>query len=258
MVMDTSTEAARSPLRLLLVDDEPMAIRRLQQALRSDEDVEIVGCATTGDAGLREARRLRPDLIILDVEMPDIDGISVAAALTRDSGTEIIFHSAFTKYAAVAFDVEALDFLVKPLRPERLRVALARTRQRRAERSSHASSTSAALQAERAVLHVPDRNGGHDVPLSKIIWVEAARDYALLHTSARSHILRTTMAELASRLSDRFLRVHRSAFVSLACVRRWGPTSRGVQSLLLTDGSEVPVGPSYINEVREALRSLET
>ena len=243
-------------LRLLIVDDEPQALRRLEQCLAGLPDVEVVGSARDGDAAVDEARRLKPDLIILDVEMPGRSGIAVASMLNPADGAEIIIHSGFDRYAASAFEVEALDYLVKPLRPERLRQALTRARRRRAERSAHTCLHEAERHAERAVVTVPDRNGGYDVPVSDLLWVEAARDYALLHTGTRSHILRATMAELAERLPEGFLRVHRSVIVSLARVRRWGLPTRGVHSLILSDGTEVGVGPSYVAEARIALRSL--
>ncbi len=244
------------PLRLLIVDDEPQALRRLEQCLVGLPDVEVVGSAGDGDAAVDEARRLKPDLVILDVEMPGRSGIAVASSLNPADGTEIIIHSAFDRYAASAFEIEALDYLVKPLRPERLRQALDRARRRRAERSAHACLREAKQSTGQAVVHVPDRNGGYDVPASDLIWIEAARDYALLHTGTRSHMVRATMAELAERLPEGFLRVHRSAIVSLSRVRRWGLPLRGVHSLILSDGAEVGVGPSYVAEARMALRSL--
>ena len=102
-------------------------------------------------------------------------------------------------------------------------------------------------------LHIPDRHGGRNVPLADVVWIEAARDYALIHTASRSHLLRTTMADLTGRLPPSIRRVHRSAFVSLAHVERWGPPQKGVYRLVLSDGADVPVGPSYVAELRAAL-----
>ena len=243
-------------LRLLIVDDEPQALRRLEQCLAGLADVEVVGSARDGDAAVDEARRLKPDLVILDVEMPGRDGIAVASMLDPADGAEIIIHSRFDRYAASAFEVAALDYLVKPLNQERLRQALNRARRRRAERAAHLVLQEDERSAGQAVVHVPDRNGGHDVPAADVIWIEASRDYALLHTATRSHIVRATMAELAKRLSGGFLRVHRSAIVALARVRRWGVPTRGVHCLILSDGTEVGVGPSYVADARVALRSL--
>jgi DNA-binding LytR/AlgR family response regulator len=245
-------------LRVLLVDDEPLALRRLTLALRAMPDVDIVGSAGDGDAALDEARRLKPDLIILDVEMPGRDGLSVAAELERDDGPGIIILSAFDRYAAAAFDVEALDYLLKPLRPDRLRQAIDRARRRRAEKAARVAVLADEIGLTlMPTIHIPDRHGGRDLSLSEVVWIEAARDYALLHTSMRTHMLRATMSDLARQLPDSILRVHRSAFVSLAHVRRWGTPMKGIHSLVLSDGSEVSIGPSYIQDVRAALRSLD-
>lgn len=243
-------------LRILLVDDEPLALRRLEAVLREMPDVDLVGTARDGDAAVDEARRLRPDLVILDVEMPGRSGLAAAAEFDRDHGPEIVILSAFDRYAASAFEVEALDYLLKPLRPDRLRQALDRARRRRAERAAHATAVADQEEGERQVVHVPDRHGGRDVPVGDVVWIEAARDYALIHTRNRSHILRVTMAELSERLPDSVIRVHRSSFVALSEVRRWGLPSKGVYGLVLSDGTEVTVGPSYVAEVREKLRSL--
>ena len=241
--MPTTDLSNSDHLRLLIVDDEPHALRRLEQCLSGLPGVEVVGSARNGDAALEEVRRLKPDLVILDVEMPGRNGIAVATMLDPAGGTEIIIHSGFDRYATSAFEIEALDYLVKPLRPERLRQALDRTRRRRSERSAHTCLQQGSQFKEQAVVHVPDRNGGYDVPASDLIWIEAARDYALLHTGTRSHIVRATMAELSERIPDDFLRVHRSAIVALSRVRRWGLPTRGVHSLILSDGTEVGVGP---------------
>jgi DNA-binding LytR/AlgR family response regulator len=243
-------------MRLLLVDDEPLALQRLELTLRDMPNVEIVGTARDGDAALDEALRLKPDLIILDVEMPGRNGLSVAATLERENGAEIIILSAFDRYAASAFEVEAIDYLLKPLRPVRLSQALETARRRRVERAARVSMLAEQQADEQQTLHVPDSNGGRDIPIADVIWIEAAKDYAIIHTRMRSHIIRVTMVELSERLPDNLLRVHRSAFVALSEVRRWGAPSKGVYSLILSDDTEVKVGPNYIAEVRMALRSL--
>jgi DNA-binding LytR/AlgR family response regulator len=242
-------------LRILLVDDEPLALRRLALALGSCAGVEVVGSARDGDAAVEEVRRLRPDLIILDVEMPGRDGLSVAAEFQGEGGPEIIILSAFDRYAAVAFEVEALDYLLKPLRLDRLRQAIERARRRRAEKAAHIAVVAGQGEAQ-PVLHIPNRHGGLDLAVSEIVWIEAARDYALIHTNTRTHILRVTMTDLAKQLPDTILRVHRSTFVALAHVRRWGAPVKGVHTLVLSDGTDITVSPSYIHDVRVVLRSL--
>lgn len=244
-------------MRVLLVDDEPLAIRGLTQALKAIAGVELVGTATDGDGAIAEATRLVPDLVILDVEMPGPDGIAVAGELYREGGPEIIILSAFDRYAADAFAVEAVDYLLKPLRPDRLRQAIGRAERRRAEKAAMAGAAPLDSAAPAPGLHIPDRHGGRDVAIADIVWIEAARDYALIHTATRSHLLRTTMAELSAALPSSIRRVHRSAFVALARVERWSPAQKGVHQLVLGHGTEVAVGPTYLADVRAALRNLD-
>jgi DNA-binding LytR/AlgR family response regulator len=252
-------------MRILLIDDEPFAIRRLTLALKNTPEVEIVGTAANGDAALIEIRRLKPDLVILDVQMPGLSGLSVAAALEEQDGPEIIFLTAFDRYATEAFSVEATDYLLKPLKPERLEQALQRARRRIAEKALIRSAAGSPASIEPGppaqgpglalpVLHIPDRRGGQDLPQSDIVWIEAAKDYALVHTRSRTFILRTTMAELAAQLQPSIVRVHRSAFVALDAVHHWLRSSRGFLTLVLEDGVAVQVGPSYAQTVRSALQ----
>ncbi len=245
-------------MRVLLVDDEPLALRGLVRAISTMPGIALIGTAADGDDAIAKARQLAPDLVILDVEMPGPNGLAVATALHRIDGPEIVILSAFDRYAADAFAVEAIDYLLKPLRPDRLRQAIDRARRRRAEKAAMRSVVSPrAPDMAAACLHVPDRHGGHDVPLDEIVWIEAARDYALVHTATRSHLLRTTMADLTASLPATIPRVHRSAFVSLAHVERWAPPQKGVYRLVLSDRAVIPVGPTYVADVRAALRALD-
>jgi DNA-binding LytR/AlgR family response regulator len=244
-------------LRVLLADDEALVLQRVMQELYVLPDIDVVGLARNGDAALGEARRLHPDLVIIDAEIPGRDGLSVAAELQHEHGPEIIILSAFERHATVAFEVEALDYLLKPLRPDRLGKALERARRRCTEKAARlAMLIGETGGAAPPMIHIPDRHGGRDLPVSEIIWIEAARDYALIHTRKHTHILRATMTELAAQWRGTMLRVHRSACVALAQVRHWAIPSNGMHGLILSDGVEIRVGPSYLRQVRAALRSL--
>jgi two-component system, LytTR family, response regulator len=244
-------------MRVLLVDDEPMTLCQVALELRALPDVDVVGTARSGDAVIDEVRRLNPDLVILNVEMSGRDGLSIAAELPRDNGPDIVFLAAGEHQAVVAFEVEALDYLLKPIQPSRLRQAVERARRRRAEKAAHLAATSSDPPSDAPpAIYIPDRLGGRHLPLSEIIWIEAARDYVLIHTEARTHILRATMIELAKRLPGTIMRVHRSTFVTLAHVRRWNSPAKGVIGLILSDGATVTVGPSYVKDVTNVLRSL--
>ena len=252
-------------MRIVLADDEPFSIRRLTFALKNIADAEIVGTAADGVTALSEIRRLKPDLIILDIEMPALNGMAVAAALA-DTRVDVVFVTAFDQYATDAFLIEATDYLLKPLKPERLRIAIDRSRRRQLERSAvqpapiDAESTVKSLVigeqsgAAQSTLHIPSRAGGVNVAQSDILWIEAAKDYVLVHTSLRSHILRTTMSDLAGKLHPSIIRVHRSAFVSIQSVHHWRRSPKGILVLTLTDGSQISASPTYVKGLRALLK----
>lgn len=246
-------------MRVLIVDDEPLARRRLSMALGDLCDVEVVGAAGDGDEALMMIEALRPDLVFLDVEMPGRSGMSVAAGLTGEHRPEIVFVTAFEHYAPDAFGVDAADYVLKPVRLDRLRQALERARLRQemrlAHRRSDAGETRTGSGRADECLWVPERDGIVRVPVDQIDWIEAARDYALLHTRSRSYILRTTMGALADRLDpDALTRVHRSAFVRFGSIEQVIQPPSGLIRLILASGAEVQVGPSYTVEVRAKLK----
>jgi DNA-binding LytR/AlgR family response regulator len=257
-------------VRVLLVDDEPLALRRLQMAFCDIEGVEVIGTACDGDAAAQSIAELKPDLVMLDVQMPGRSGMAVAAGLAEEGRPEIVFLTAFEHYAADAFDVDAADYLLKPVRLDRLRQAIIRARRRRSEREAAARIEALELALKGDAAEPPDPASGFDrelvvqsgrgprrVPIGDIIWIEASRDYALIHTPSRSHLVRTTMAELETRLDPAvMLRVHRSAFVRLTAVRRVRRPGKGLITLVLDDEVEVQVGPNYARSVRQALESL--
>jgi two-component system, LytTR family, response regulator len=250
-------------MRVLLVDDEQLALDRLCALFADIDGVEIVGQARDGESALVAIGELRPDLVILDIQMPGHSGLRTASEIEGEHRPEIVFITAHEQYAADAFDVDAADYLLKPVRFDRLRQAVNRARRRReisaqAQKADLLASQVEALRSTASAVNdagfwVPERNGQRRVPLDTIGWIEAARDYVLLHTDTRSHMLRTTMAALEEKLAGTALvRVHRSAFVrpdKVAEVRR---ANRAV-TLVLTDGANVQVGPSYIDTLSELL-----
>lgn len=249
-------------LRVMIVDDEPLAIQRLRQCLGGMPGVELVGEAADGDAAVRRIRELRPDLVLLDIQMPGQNGISVARGLAADADApEVVFVTAFTEFAHLAFDLEAADYLLKPVRPDRIAEAIRRARrrlelrERGGEGPAGVPSTPAVEdQAYQAEFWIKHRDGFVRVDVAQIQRIEAARDYALLHTATRTHILRATMGELEKRLDPAQLRrVHRSAFVRLETVRRVERNGRNLMRLHAEDGAVIDVGASYSKKVAEAL-----
>ncbi|WP_144033594.1 LytR/AlgR family response regulator transcription factor [Sphingomonas guangdongensis] len=233
-----------------MADDEPLALRGMVRLLDNVEDVEVVGTATTGQSALEIIRAASPDLVLLDIQMPGTSGLEVAAALAAGSPTDIIFVTAFDTHAIEAFALDAVDYLLKPVQPDRLHQSLQRARRRLA---STREPVSTATEDEPPCLHVPQKGGEIDVPQSEIVWIEAARDYCLIHTDQRSFIIRTTMADLATQLIPRIMRVHRSAYVCLDKVERFEVDEKGSATLVLGDRLHVAVGPSYTKAVRAAL-----
>lgn len=250
-------------MRVLIVDDEPLARERLAFALRDMPDAELVGEAADGIEAAEKIAALRPDLVITDIQMPGRTGLAVAAELTGPDRPEVVFVTAHEQFAPDAFDVEAIDYLIKPVRLDRLKQAVTRARRRRAERAAlaHAAGPAALRPGVHTpapknedVIVVPDPRGDRYVSVSLIDWVEAAKDYVLLHTAQQSHMVRMTMAELERRFDPReMLRVHRSAFVRRGAIRNVERPGRGAIVLELADGLKVQVGPSYMRLVAAAL-----
>lgn len=254
-------------LRVLLVDDEPLGLERLAAGFEGMVDVTIVGLAQDGDEAIEKIEALKPHLVILDIQMPSLSGLEVAAALTGPDRPEVVFVTAFDHYAADAFSVEAADYLLKPVKFDRLRLAVDRAQRRRSmrqadDRAAELESVVAALRADVPAdpqydteFWVPTRQGLQRVPVAAIDWIEAARDYVLLHTATRSHILRATMAALERKLDPaELLRVHRSTFVRPAAVAEVQRQGKGLYALVLRDGGQIQVGPTYTAALLSALR----
>jgi len=251
-------------MRVLLVDDEDLALDRLRTFFNDIEGVEIVGQAQNGDEALEAIGRLVPDLVLLDIQMPGRNGLRAAADIAVEPRPEVIFVTAHEHYAPDAFEVDAADYLLKPVRFDRLRQAVERAKRRRllrdqAERTGKLEEQVAALRGSSAGgledngFWVPERYGQRRVPIDAIEWIEAARDYVLLHTDVRRHMLRITMSALEEKLAGTaLLRVHRSAFVRPDKVTEVKRANRSM-SLVLTDGANVQVGPSYADAVKDAL-----
>jgi DNA-binding LytR/AlgR family response regulator len=252
-------------MRVLLVDDESLALDRLDTFFADIENVDVVGRASDGDEALDKIKELTPDLVILDVQMPGKNGLRAAADIDIEPRPEIVFVTAHEHYAPDAFDVDAADYLLKPVRFDRLRQAVDRARRRKALRAAEERAGQLEEQVEQLKsgqaprahdddgFWVPERHGQRRVPIDTIDWIEAARDYVLLHTSMRSHLLRITMAALEERLAgSALLRVHRSAFVRPDKVAEVQRSGRSL-CLVLSGGASVQVGPSYVSAVKSAL-----
>lgn len=243
------------PLRVLVADDEPLALDRLLFAFRDVPDTQVVATATNGIIAAEKIAEFKPDVAVLDVQMPGRTGLGVAADLPVDDRPEIIFLTAFDQHAIDAFAVEASDYILKPLRLDRLRQAIERARRRRAMRAPAPSPpplSPARPDGDSDCFWVPDRRGMVRVDFDDVDWIEAAKDYVLLHTKLRSYLLRATMNAIEDQSEpSQFLRVHRSAFVRPGAVKSLAHGPSGGAVLILRDDVGVPVGPTYVREVEE-------
>lgn len=235
-------------LRVLLVDDEPAARRGLRQKLAAEPDLEIVGECGDGAAAIASIGELAPDLVFLDVQMPEVGGFEVIAAVGLQRMPAVVFVTAFDQHAVRAFDVHAIDYVLKPVDGERLRLAVQRVR-------DHLAGAAAdPLQGMRALLaslgHPPQRwarrlairSPGRVllVAVDEVLRFEAAGNYVEVHTAARMHLLRETMASLEGRLDpQRFARVSRSSIVCIDHVRELQPLFNGDFVVILKDGTQV-------------------
>lgn len=258
-------------LRVLLADDEPLAARRLRRMLGVHEDVVVVGECSTGAEAIDAVGREHPDLVLLDVEMPDGDGFEVLSGIAASTGPLVVFVTAFDDYAVRAFEAAALDYLVKPVRRARLDAALERARDRIALRSA-AGRESGGEVVEPTPSATPDdpRNrpvcdrflvdrGRHldVVMLDDIDWIEAADNDVIVHVGAERHRYRRTMEQVLERLPPgRFVRVHRSAIVNLGRVKQVHPWFHGNYLLVLADGSRVATGRTYREQFLELMDAL--
>ena len=243
-----------------MVDDEPLAIERLTFLLNDISGTKVVGSACNGREAVEQIAALKPDIVFLDVQMPEQNGLRVAAAVPEEDRPEIVFVTAFEQYAADAFEVDAADYLLKPVRFDRLWQAIERAKRRKylrqiAERAEQEAETAATRSAHDDGIWVQTRGGATFVPIETIDWIEAQRDYVMLHTATRSHIVRMSMRALEEKLDPgALMRVHRSAFARPSNVVEVQRMGRSVSALVLRDGAIVQVGPSYAGTVAERLK----
>jgi two-component system response regulator AlgR len=237
-------------IRLLVVDDEPLAVERLQLLLARVPHVNLVGTASDGDSALRMAEGVNPDAVLLDIAMPGLDGIDVARALGRlPEPPLVIFVTAFDTFAVAAFDVEAVDYLMKPVTPDRLARAMERVRER-LERSDGAPAAPPTQHLEE--FWVSEPHGLVRLAARDIDRISAERDYMRLHCGKRSWLINHTIGKLEEELDPAlFVRIHRSAMVRRDFVSSLRRDDSGRWFARFPDGEEQKVGRLYLGSVKE-------
>lgn len=231
-------------IRVLVVDDEPLARSNLCVLLRADPDVSEIGECGSGEEAIRTIRSTRPDLVFLDVQMPECDGFDVLEMLGTETPPALIFVTAYDSYALRAFEAGALDYILKPFDNPRFRNALDRAKQRLA----HASA--------KAPHRIVIKTAGHILFLrpGEIDWIEAADYYASLHVGSRTHLLRRSLTDLEQELDPAaFCRVHRSAIVNLERVRGLEYNQNGDYEVVLDDDTRLPLSRRYRKEFQSRL-----
>jgi two-component system, LytTR family, response regulator len=264
--MAASPVPAKS-LRVVVVDDEPLAREDMMHLLAGRRDVEVVATCANGMEALAAVRRLQPDVLLLDIRMPGLDGFHVVAQLERGELPYVVFVTAFDRFAIDAFRVRALDYLLKPVQPSRLHEALDRAREQLVKRSAE-DWTSAVHSAARELVNAGEpaayldelmvRVGTRDivVKVEDVDWIQAETYYVRLHIRGRSYLYRERMHVLEAQLNPRqFARVHRSAIVNLERVREIVHDSRGDHVVVLSTGARVKTSHQRWLEFRDIMRA---
>lgn len=254
-----------TPLRVMVVEDEPLAREGLVELLRTLDDIEVAGAFPDGPSALRAMEERTPDVLCLDIRMPGLDGFDVVAAIDPERMPAIIFVTAYDAFAVKAFEVNAVDYLLKPVTAERLAEAIERARRAAVARDGGAARRLDALLEGMA----PHRARGAGrlivrevgqilvVPTLDVDWIEGADYYAKLHVGPKVYMLRESLASLDQRLDPaRFLRVHRSAIVNLARVRAVESAERGDGVAVLATGARLKVTAARRGTLEERLAAL--
>jgi two-component system, LytTR family, response regulator len=249
-------------VRALIVDDEPLARRGVALRLKKFGDVEVVGECGDGSSAVEKILELSPDVVFLDVQMPGMDGFEVLRALPRQDLPSVIFLTAYEEHALHAFEVHALDYLLKPVNDERFDNALQRARQATSN-DSKLQMAQRILQlldenCERFVSHLPVRTGSRIkvVPTDDIEWIAAAGDYVELHGCGHCHLVRETMNSLEQKLDPtQFLRIHRSRILRAGCIRELRAIDNREFLVKLTDGSEHRSSRTYAGRLNDWISS---
>ncbi len=251
-------------IRTLIIDDEPLARERVASFLARHDDIEVIGECGDGKSAVAAIESLKPDLVFLDVQMPELDGMGVLAALAPEVWPEVIFTTAFSEYAVQAFDLSAIDYLLKPFDQERFDNALQKVRAKLSEEEKEE------LQGRlESLLDRLDEKGGKKTRLlvkspgkvlfvrfEDIDYIEAAGNYVRVHVDQKTHLRRETMSNIEKVLDpEQFLRIHRSTIVNLDRIQELQPLFHGEYAVILLDGTQLTLSRGYRDKLQKHLGS---
>lgn len=247
-------------IKVLIVDDEPIARDRVRRMLREESDIEIIGECGNGAEAVAFIDESAPDLIFLDIQMPEMNGFETLRSIAAEKVPAIIFVTAYDQYAIQAFDVHALDYLLKPFNQERFRRAVSRAREQ-------IEKLQTGKIDERLASLLADLKGGKKylerlviksvgrvffLRTDEVDWIEAAGNYAKLHVGREAHLIRETMNGLEAKLNpDKFLRIHRSTLVNIDCIKELHPLFSGDYTVMLKNSVELTLSRNYRDRLLE-------
>lgn len=239
--------------KVLVVDDEPLARQRILDLLKSEADLEVIGEARNGVEALEKIQSMKPDLVFLDVQMPEVDGFGVIEALGADEMPHVIFVTAYDQYALQAFEVNALDYLLKPFDQERFYLALSRAREHLGREDAPIAD-----QIRQLLVDVKPEEEHTDrliiksegriffIKTEDINWIEAAGNYVTLHVGQEEFLMRETMAGMEAKLDPKqFIRIHRSHIVNIESIKEIKPWFNGEYHVDLKDGTQLTLSRKY-------------
>jgi two-component system LytT family response regulator len=250
-------------IRALIVDDEPLAREWVRSAVAEDPELEVLGECGDGFEAAEAIRRLKPDLVFLDVQMPGLDGFGVLEALSPQEIPAVVFVTAFDQYAVRAFEAQAVDYLMKPFSKERVEEAVRRVRELVKGRSIEDFRESIARIVEKirrdrsfpewVLLKADGKNVF--VKVRDIDWIESSRNNVRIHVGTTIYLLHETTSAIASRLDPKkFLRIHRSAIVNIERIKELHPWFNGDYAVILRDGTQLTLSSSYRDRLKEFRR----
>ncbi len=250
-------------INTLIVDDEPLARERIRSLLKDESDFTVAGEASNGKEALKKMQEEKIDLLFLDIQMPELDGISLAEKFSLQHIPLIIFTTAYDSFAVKAFELNALDYLLKPFTKRRFKQSLSRVKEQFSsdDKDLYSSTMLSTLQALVQKKQYPERivvkSEGkiHFIPLKDIVWAESDANYININTVRDKVVMRETMFNLSQRLDPAvFLRAHRSILVNVQFIKEMKPWFNDELVIMLTNGTQLPVGRTYRKTVLQSLQ----